>query len=67
AVCYALQYLFAIDSLLSLFVTALSATGAYGLFAYFVMLTKAERHIVTTKLQAFRCSLSFPFQKGFFK
>ena len=67
AVCYALQYLFSIVSLLSLFVTALAATLAYGLFAYFVMLTKAERHIVTTRLQAFRCSLSFPFQKGFFK
>ncbi len=67
AVCYALQYLFSIVSLLSLFVTALAATLAYGLFAYFVMLTKAERRIVTTKLQAYRCSLSFPFQKGFFK
>ncbi|QHZ45515.1 MATE family efflux transporter [Bacillus sp. NSP9.1] len=66
-VLFAMQFFFSIDSLLSLIMTALAASGAYVLFAYFVMCTKEERHALSAKLQAFRASASIPFQKGFFK
>ncbi|MED1739282.1 MATE family efflux transporter [Bacillus swezeyi] len=67
AVCFAIQFFFPVDSLLSLIMTGLVATCAYVLFAYFVMLTKDERLAVSAKLKTLRSSASIPFQKGFFK
>ncbi|MEC1428224.1 MATE family efflux transporter [Bacillus sonorensis] len=66
-VCCAIQLLFAVDSLPSLIMTALTASGAYTLFAYFVMCTKEERLAVHAWLHKFRTSALLPFQKGFFK
>ncbi|MBU8785627.1 oligosaccharide flippase family protein [Bacillus glycinifermentans] len=66
-VCFAIQFFFAVDGLPSLIMTALAASGAYVLFAYFVLCTKEERLSVLSWLQKFRTSALLPFQKGFFK